>query len=224
VIVYSDTNRIRGGGSALTFIDLKKGTVEFSKGTIAGIHARAVKLGDGRMLAVGRSLGGGGDWNAAKLPLSVSDDGGDTWRYVDSEFPPIGGGQRPIIMRLREGPLLLVSFTNNSRQDLTRGLAFPDENGDQFEGIGMYGAVSYDEGRTWPVWKLLTPADDKTYHGKGWTGTFTATSTFAETAGYLTATQTPDGVIHLLSSGLHYRFNLKWLEGRSRIQKPDLGR
>lgn len=218
VIVYSDTNRMRGGGSALTFIDLENETVEFSKGTIAGIHARAVKLGDGRRLAVGRSLGGGSDWNAAQLPLSVSDDGGDTWRSVASEFPPIGGGQRLVFMRLREGPLLLVSFTNNSRQDLTRALAFIDENGAPFEGVGMYGAVSYDEGRTWPLRKLLTPADDKTYYGEGWTGNFTATSTFAEPAGYLTATQTPDGVIHLLSSGLHYRFNLKWLESRSRIQ------
>ena len=25
------------------------------------------------------------------------------------------------------------------------------------------------------------------------------------------ATQTPDGTIHLISSGLHYRFNLAWL-------------
>jgi hypothetical protein len=36
--------------------------------------------------------------------------------------------------------------------------------------------------------------------------------THAEPLGYLAATQTPDGTIHLLSSGLHYRFNLPWLE------------
>ncbi|MBM3493037.1 MAG: hypothetical protein FJX72_01750 [Armatimonadetes bacterium] len=30
--------------------------------------------------------------------------------------------------------------------------------------------------------------------------------------GYLAATQTPDGVIHLISSRLHYRFNLGWLK------------
>ena len=33
----------------------------------------------------------------------------------------------------------------------------------------------------------------------------------AEPLGYLAATQSPDGTIHLLSSGLHYRFNLPWL-------------
>ena len=31
-------------------------------------------------------------------------------------------------------------------------------------------------------------------------------------AGYLAITQTPDGVIHLISSRLHYRFNLAWLK------------
>jgi hypothetical protein len=36
--------------------------------------------------------------------------------------------------------------------------------------------------------------------------------THAETGGYSYATQTPDGVIHLITSNLHYRFNLKWLQ------------
>ena len=40
--------------------------------------------------------------------------------------------------------------------------------------------------------------------------------THAETAGYLAATQTPDGIIHLISSRLHYRFNLAWLRQRGR--------
>jgi hypothetical protein len=34
----------------------------------------------------------------------------------------------------------------------------------------------------------------------------------AEPKGYLVAKQAPDNTIHLLSSGLHYRFNLGWLE------------
>ena len=36
-------------------------------------------------------------------------------------------------------------------------------------------------------------------------------ATHAEPKGYLAATQTPDGIIHLISSGIHYRFNLAWL-------------
>jgi formylglycine-generating enzyme len=34
----------------------------------------------------------------------------------------------------------------------------------------------------------------------------------AEPRGYLAAVQSPDGMIHIVSSRLHYRFNLKWLE------------
>jgi len=33
----------------------------------------------------------------------------------------------------------------------------------------------------------------------------------SEPNGYLTVCQTPDGVIQLISSRLHYAFNLKWL-------------
>jgi len=32
----------------------------------------------------------------------------------------------------------------------------------------------------------------------------------AEPMGYLAACQTDDGLIHLISSRLHYTFNLKW--------------
>ena len=35
---------------------------------------------------------------------------GKTWKYVASELPPIDGGQRLVLMRLNEGPLLLVSL------------------------------------------------------------------------------------------------------------------
>jgi hypothetical protein len=34
----------------------------------------------------------------------------------------------------------------------------------------------------------------------------------AEPKGYLAATQTPDNVIHLISSNLYYRFNIAWLQ------------
>ena len=58
--------------------------------------------------------------------------------------------------------------------------------------------------------KLITPAPGG-YDGGAWTGEFTASADNAEHAGYLAGTQTPDGVVHLLSSRLHYRFNLPWL-------------
>jgi formylglycine-generating enzyme len=208
IIIYSDTRRLSGGGTALIFINLEEETVEFSAGTIAGIHARAVKLNDGNMLAVGRSLTKTEPDD--KLPMSISRDRGETWEHFDSEFPAIAGGQRSVLLRLQEGPVLLVSFTGR-RSNGGRGMLFQTENGQEFPGYGMFGALSYDGGETWPIRKLITPADGKTYNGEGHTKNFTATFTHAEPQAYLTATQTPDGIIQLFSSGLHYSFNMEWI-------------
>jgi hypothetical protein len=60
------------------------------------------------------------------------------------------------------------------------------------------------------VRQLLTPGEGA-YGTQGHTRQFHADATHAEPRGYLAATQTPDGTIHLISSGLHYRFNLAWL-------------
>jgi hypothetical protein len=177
------------------------------EGTIAGIHAKVVELNDGRLMALGR-----GDSINGQMPMSLSDDLGTTWKYHASPFPPIGGGQRLVLKRLREGPILFVSFTSgNRRRPEARGMAFTDREGNEITGHGMYAALSFDEGRTWPVRKLLTPGKSE-FDGGAHTGRFRATPTRAEHAGYLAATQTPDGVIHLISSRLHYRFNLAWLQ------------
>lgn len=176
------------------------------RGTVAGIHASIVDLTGGRLLALGR-----GDTIDGQMPQSVSRDGGQTWEYSASPFPPIGGGQRLVLRRLNEGPLLLVSFTSGDRsQPEANPLEFINQAGETFYGHGMYAAVSFDEGRTWPLRKLLTPGSG-TWDGGAHTKTFTATPTRAEHAGYLASTQTPDNTIHLISSRLHYRFNLEWL-------------
>jgi len=176
---------------------------DFSKDTtgttIAGIHAGIVELEDGSLMALGR-----GNSINDSMPCSISRDFGTTWTYSASEFPPIGSGQRLILRRLNEGPLMLISFTgqpDKTTSELSKTL-----------GHGLFVALSYDDGKTWPVKKLLTNADGKTYNGGAWTGDFTMTDTTAEPKGYLACTQTPDGTIHLLSSRLHYRFNLKWIE------------
>jgi hypothetical protein len=113
-------------------------------------------------------------------------------------------------MRLREGPLLLVSFTDAKRRE---GMTFCDIDGKEFVGYGLFAALSYDEGESWPMRRLLTPGGPKRrVDGGGNTGRFFRDTTHAEPAGYLAATQTPDRVIHLLSSRWHYRFNLAWLK------------
>lgn len=79
------------------------------------------------------------------------------------------------------------------------------------KGYGIYVALSYDEGQTWPVRKLLTDGQYRFLDGGAWTGFFEMDATHAEPRGYLAATQTPDGIIHILSSRLHYRINLEWI-------------
>ncbi len=177
------------------------------EGTIAGIHAGVVELKDGRLMALGR-----GDAIDGRMPMSLSADLGLTWTYKASPFPPIGGGQRLVLRRLNEGPILLVSFTSGDRRKPEAGaMTLRGQDGKELTGQGMFAALSFDEGRTWPVRKLLTPGQGE-YDGGAHTGRFTSTPTRAEHAGYLAATQTPDGVIHLISSRLHYRFNLAWLK------------
>ncbi|WP_367873697.1 sialidase family protein [Luteolibacter sp. Populi] len=180
---------------------------EIGNGTIAGIHGGVVELKDGRLLALGR-----GDSIDGKMPMSISADGGKTWTYSASPFSPIASGQRLVLMRLKEGPLMVASFTNTDRrQARSRGMEFPHADGGTFTGYGLFVAISEDEGVTWPVRKLVTPGKGD-FDGGAWTRKFTASADNAEHAGYLASTQSAEGTIHLLSSALHYRFNLAWVK------------
>ena len=175
-------------------------------GDIRGIHAGVTSLKGGRLLALGRAQALGD-----RMPMSISADSGKTWKYKASPFPPIGSGQRLVLKRLLEGPIMVISFTSNDRLNPeANGMTFIDQNGNKLTGHGMYAALSFDEGQTWPVRKLLTPGEGE-YDGGAHTGPFTSTRTRAEHAGYLAAIQTPDRMIHLISSRLHYQFNLAWL-------------
>ncbi len=214
----------RDGGR--TWVDPGAGTPKpnFSAnargGTIAGIHAGVVQLRDGRLLAFGRGDNrlGSDDNIGQRMPMSISSNLGESWEYHASPWPPINGGQRLVLMRLREGPLLFMSFTDSSRLPATKrqGLLFTGSRGNTFRGYGLFAAISLDEGKTWPVQKLITPGKGE-YDGGAWTRAFKTDATRSEPKGYLAATQTPDGVIHLISSALHYQFNLAWLR---RSPKP----
>lgn len=209
LILPCDATTAGNGGSALQ-ISKDGGQTWFDPGgTIAGIHAGVTQLKDGRLLAFGR-----GDDIEGMMPQSISDDMGKTWTYSASPWPTIGGGQRLVLMKLNEGPLLFVSFTDNSsRLKSPRGLPFKDAAGNEFTGYGMFAALSLDEGRTWSVRKLMTAGETaRQFDGGAWTRGFTMDATHAEPRGYLAATQSRDGIIHLISSALHYQFNLAWLK------------
>ncbi|MDR2232172.1 MAG: SUMF1/EgtB/PvdO family nonheme iron enzyme [Tannerella sp.] len=180
---------------------------DFSNGsqgsTIAGIHAGVVELSNGNLMALGR----GNNINGC-MPKSISSDLGKTWTYHATTIPPISSGQRLVLMRLQEGPILLVSFTDTPNTN--KGMIFKEKDNHSFTGFGLYAALSYDDGETWPIKKLITPGEGE-FDGGAWTSQFKANKTHAEPKGYMAATQAPDGMIHLISSKLHYRFNLAWL-------------
>lgn len=187
ILLCCDAGPDGEAGSALHVSKDGGETWEDTGSLIKGIHAGIVELKDGRLMAFGR-----GNAMDGRMPCSISADGGYTWTYSATEFPPIGSGQRLVMKRLQEGPLMLCSFG-------------PD---------GLFVALSYDEGENWPVKRLLTDGKKRVLDGGAWTGTFTLDATHAEPKGYLACTQSPDGTIHLLSSRVHYRFNLAWIEGK----------
>ncbi len=190
---------------------------EFKEGntgsTIAGIHAGVVQLKDGSLMALARGNSILNQEGKLRMPMSISKDMGKTWTYYASEFPPIDGGQRLVFMRLNEGPLLLISFTDHPLRtpEAERGMIFPDREGNNYRGYGLYAAVSYDEGKTWPVKRLLTDGITRFLDGGAWTKHFLMDATHAEPRGYMAATQSPDNLIHLVSSRLYYCFNLAWI-------------
>ncbi len=190
---------------------------EFKEGntssTIAGIHAGVVQLKDGSLMALARGNSILNKEGKLRMPISISKDMGKTWTYYASEFPPIDGGQRLVFMRLNEGPLLLISFTDHPLRtpEAERGMIFPDREGNNYRGYGLYAAISYDEGKTWPVKRLLTDGITRFLDGGAWTKHFLMDATHAEPRGYMAATQSPDNLIHLVSSRLYYCFNLAWI-------------
>jgi sulfatase modifying factor 1 len=191
------------GGTAGSAVHISRDngqTWEDPGGTIAGIHAGCVQLKDGRLFAFGR----GQDING-KMPQSVSADMGKTWRSSPSVWPPIGGGQRLVLIRLKEGPLLFASFANEP-------VMVTDSSGKRRPVRGLFAALSYDEGKSWPKVRLVSDGGPgrqaETLDG----AKFLMNRENAEPRGYLAVCQSRDGLIHLISSRNYYRFNLKWLE------------
>ncbi|MHA1371407.1 MAG: sialidase family protein, partial [Promethearchaeota archaeon] len=180
---------------------------------IAGIHASVVETPDG-LLAFGR-----GNNIDGKMPRSFSRDGGESWEYSPSEFPPISWGQRLVLLKLSyspSSPIVFFSFTNPRHPDLKiepdDGIDIIDSEGQKRRVYGLFSAISYDHGKTWTHHRLISDESGQTYPCMDYRVNFVMDSCHAEPSGYLAACQTPDGMIHLISSSLHYKFNLAWLE------------
>ncbi len=183
-------------------------TWEDTGGNINGIHAAIVELKDGRLMAFGR----GGNVNR-QLPMSISNDMGKTWKAEATVLPPITYTQRFSMTWLAEGPLVLVTFLPDVA---TLG---PQRNTDR-ELAKLCACVSYDDGKTWPVRRLLTDdSGDRGFIGMSGGRVYLGPGN-AEPTGYCTVTQARNGVIHAVSSMNHYAFNLKWIESGPKNPSP----
>jgi hypothetical protein len=176
-------------------------------GRIAGIHAGVVQLKDGRLMALGR-----GEAIDGFMPKSISTDMGKTWTYSASPLQAIRSMQRAVLLRLHEGPLLFISFCGAATQPGKQDMTITDASGKQRPVAGLYAALSFDEGDTWPAARLISddgpPREMETTDQRK----FTMSASSAETFGYLAITQGQNGIIHLISSKNHYAFNLAWLK------------
>jgi sulfatase modifying factor 1 len=193
-------------------------------GMIWGIHTGIVERADGTLLALSRTEPVRDPAFDNKLAENESSDGGRTWTCRISDLPAISSGQRLTLTRLREGPLLVCSFTDRlarqnpqgatigSRSLADRdGMMVQDGKGGQYKGYGLFAALSWDDGKTWPIRRLILPGI-LPVHCQATDGRpITLTNREAEPAGYLGTTQDHQGRIHLISSRNHYVFNLAWL-------------
>jgi len=172
-------------------------------GDIPGIHSGVTQLSDGRLFAFSRGYAVDG-----KLPISISTDDGKSFTSYASEFPPIGGGQRLALLKLRSGELFLASFSSEGG----KGIFIKDATGNKREIRGLYAALSLDDGKTWPYKRLVT--DDGPARTIECTdgAAITMSGRSSEYRGYLSACQSLDGLINIISSRNHYAFNVKWLK------------
>jgi len=228
IILPCDASPSGSGGTAIHVSKDNGLTWTDYGGRIAGIHAAVAQLRDGRLIAFGRGdevsdsrpwmsadICGPVDNSVRAMSMSISDNMGKSWKYYQSVFPPVGGGQRPVLLRLKEGGLFLAAFAKKDDEGRAVQPVFvTDASGRKRRVFGLFAAVSYDEGKTWPTVRLVSddgPARDVgTTNGKR--SRFTMSKSTAEPKGYLSVCQGLDGVIHLISSWNHYAFNLKWLE------------
>jgi formylglycine-generating enzyme required for sulfatase activity len=178
------------------------------------IHAPIVQLADGSIMAISRQDPPEDQARFhGRTPISITKDEGKTWVFSESEFPAISSAQRAVLVRLHEGPLLLCSFTDQGRDWKQRqGLTFKAADGSEFTGYGLFAALSFDDGQTWPLRRLITPGGEPRDLPIIDRGIATFSDTTSEYVGYLAITQTHDDRIQLLSSKNHYVFNLAWLK------------
>ena len=167
-------------------------TWENPVGRTAGRHTTAVELKDGSNLC----LGGKNSDIDGYMPQAVTRDGGDSYEITKSPFTALNSGQRPCVLRLASGRLVMCGDYQDKLGRRPAGSTDRD----------CYAAWSDDEGQNWHFKKLwgTQPRKDNP-------GLFDG----SDTLGYCVLRQSPDGMIHLVATNvqplLHFEFNEAWL-------------
>lgn len=175
-------------------------------------HTSIVELRNGSILAIGREHDIDGT-----MPQAISKDGGYTFKARASSFTGIHSGEREVMIRLGDmsQPLMHCTFANGPPD--YRPTYIPDSSGGSFPVTGVYCALSFDEGHSWDTRKLVTTnltEEGKIVQGRDHSS-FKMSHNSSEPDGYMAATVTDDGMIHLITSQNSYSFNLAWLKAKA---------
>ena len=160
-------------------------------GHTSGRHSTIVPLDNNGTLL---SLGGKDTQIKGYMPQNISRDWGQTWEEkTQSPFPWLGANQRPSVIRLASGNLVMVADS--------RFIHNPAPPKNWMHGENPYVALSTDNGASWTIKPL--PVALKHEHR------------LHKTVGYTTVRQAPNGVIHVFATMthpcLHYEFNEAWI-------------
>ena len=192
------------GAKSLLWASKDEGKTWFDTGgRTAGRHTTFVLLKDNRILGMG-----GKDSNIEGfMPKCYSPDFGKSWSPAEkTPFAALGSNQRPKILRLASGRLFFAGDYQNIRI-----LSSPPPS--TIKERGSYVALSDDEGQTWKTKRLALATPHV-----GWTGVAAKNRKPQHgfgTLGYCDAVQTPDGLIHIITSkgkpSMHFAMNEAWI-------------
>jgi len=157
-------------------------------------HSSIVPLDEkGTLLSIGGKNNNCEGWN----PQNISRDWGQTWEQMTpGVIPPEGTAQRPCVIRLQSGKLLVVSDSYQHKKKIA-----PPSGWNM--GNECVVGTSTDNGQNW-TFKVLPgtlPQHHRLEH---------------PSLGYVTVRQSDNGMIHVLTTtnypGLEIEFNEAWIE------------
>ena len=164
-------------------------------GRTGGRHSTIVPLDDqGHLLSIGGKNANVDGWT----PQNESSDWGATWtESVASPFPQLGSAQRPCMIRLASGNLLLVTDSYLLKYNI------PAPESWEMGGEPVV-AISKDNGKTWRMKNIPYGLPHNN-----------PTRSTNSSLGYVTLRQGDNGLIHVLTTAnannLHFTFNEAWI-------------